>query len=341
MTEAHLEDFPRFVIAGRLDRDTILPISGPANIDVLGGNLAYAAVGLNLWGQTAGLLARVGNEFPLDWLKRFETLGFDLNGIKILSETIDHRRFLAHTDATTTHTQNPVQHFADRGLAYPPFLLDYTPKKPDADSRKTPSSQSIHISDIPKHFLEASAVHICPIDYVSHMILPSIFHQGQATTITLTSNPGYMSPSFWEEIPSLLSGLTAFITQENEIRQLFQGRQTDLWEMAGILGDHGPEFILIQTPSRVIYLYDQINQRRWIVPNYPGSVVDPTGAKDAFAGGFLAGYRKFYDPLEATLLGNISTSLVVEGSGVFYALNTMPGLPEARLKALRELVRAA
>ncbi len=31
MTEAHLEDFPRFVIAGRLDRDTILPISGPAN----------------------------------------------------------------------------------------------------------------------------------------------------------------------------------------------------------------------------------------------------------------------------------------------------------------------
>lgn len=341
MSDDSSGEFQRFVIAGCLNRDTILPISGSPSIDVLGGNLAYAAVGLNLWGQSAGLLARVGSNFPLDWLQPFESLGFDLNGIKIILESIDHRRFLAHSDGMKTHTQNPVQHFADRGLTYPPFLLDYTPKKPNISSRTIPSEQSIHISDIPKHFLEASAVHICPIDYVSHMILPSIFHQGQATTITLTSNPGYMSPSFWEEIPSLLSGLTAFITQENEIRQLFQGRQTDLWEMAGILGDHGPEFILIQTPSRVIYLYDRINQRRWIVPNYPGSVVDPTGAKDTFAGGFLAGYRQYYDPLEAALHGNISASLVVEGSGVFYALKAMPGLMDIRLTALRELVREA
>jgi sugar/nucleoside kinase (ribokinase family) len=219
--------------------------------------------------------------------------------------------------------------------------LDYTPKKPNISSRTIPSEQSIHISDIPKHFLEASAVHICPIDFVTHMILPSIFHQGQATTITLTSDPGYMSPSFWEEIPQLLSGLTAFITRETEIRTLFQGRLTDVWEMAGVLGGFGPEFILIQMPSMGIYLYDRVNERRWVVPNYPVRMVDPTGGRDAFAGGFLAGYRQYYDPLEAALHGNISASLVVEGSGVFYALKAMPGLMDIRLTALRELVREA
>jgi sugar/nucleoside kinase (ribokinase family) len=150
-----------------------------------------------------------------------------------------------------------------------------------------------------------------------------------------------MSPSFWEEIPQLLSGLTAFITRETEIRTLFQGRLTDVWEMAGVLGGFGPEFILIQMPSMGIYLYDRVNERRWVVPNYPVRMVDPTGGRDAFAGGFLAGYRQYYDPLEAALHGNISASLVVEGSGVFYALKAMPGLMDIRLTALRELVREA
>ena len=59
-------------------------------------------------------------------------------------------------------------------------------------------------------------------------------------------------------------------------------------------------------------------------------VVNPTGAGDAFCGGFLAGYRETYDPLEAALCGNISASLVVEGSGPFYALDVWPGLAEAR-----------
>jgi sugar/nucleoside kinase (ribokinase family) len=245
---------------------------------------------------------------------------------------------MAHRDEITTHTQNPVQHFADRELTFPQSLLGYTPEKPNLTSRTKPSEQSIYISDIPQHYLEASAVHICPIDLISHLILPSIFQGGQATTITLSPEPGVMSATFWEEMPQLLSGLTAFITAEEDVRRLFQGRQTDLWEMANSLGDYGPEYILILTKSRGVYLYDRLNNRRWIVPNYPSKVVDPTGARDAFAGGFLAGYRQDYDPLEAALLGNISASLVVEGNGVFYALNAMPGLKEARLKSLRELV---
>ena len=54
---------------------------------------------------------------------------------------------------------------------------------------------------------------------------------------------------------------------------------------------------------------------------------------------FLAGYRQTYDPVQAALYGNISASLVVEGVGPFYALDTLPGLPEARLEALRQSVR--
>jgi hypothetical protein len=332
------DDFQRFVIAGCLNRDTILPVSGPPQVDVLGGNLPYAAVGLNVWGQKSGLLAKKDQDFPMEWLDPFQEMGFDLGGIKTSPEPFDMRRFLAHEDDAKTHTQNPVQHFADRGLHFPMDLLGYNGEKAHPSSRTEPSDHAIKMSDIPVHFLEASAVHICPIDFISHMMLPSIFHQGQATTITLSPTPGYMSPSFWEEIPKLLSGITALIAQEQDVRGLFQGRQTDLWEMMGVLGDFGPEFIVVQTESWGNYLYDRIEYKRWIVPNYPVTVADPTGAEDAFAGGFLAGYRRDYDPLEAALKGSVSASLVVEGSGVFYATHAMPGLTDVRLEALRKLV---
>ena len=64
-----------------------------------------------------------------------------------------------------------------------------------------------------------------------------------------------------------------------------------------------------------------------------------TGAGDAFCGGFLAGYRRTYDPLLAALHGNISASLVLEGHGPFYALEALPGLAQARLEALHQSVR--
>ena len=333
------DDLLRFVMAGCLNRDFVFPISGLPQVDVFGGNLPYAAVGLNLWGGTAGFLTRVGEDYPIKWLDRFQLLGFDLSGVNVLPKPMDTRRFLAHIDSITTHYHNPVQHFAEHGLTYPPSMLGYQSNISQLSSRTTPSDQSIRISEIPGAYLEASAVHICPMDYLSHLILPSIFRQGRATTITLAPDPGYMDPSFWEEIPGLLSEITAFITPEPEIRALFQGRRTDLWDMAEILGGYGPEYILIQTLSQGYFLLDQASGKQWVVPYYQSNIADPTGARDAFAGGFLAGFREHYDPLEAALMGSVAASLVLEGSGVYYALDAMPGLKDARKRALKELIR--
>ncbi len=331
-------DYLRFVVAGRLNRDYVLPISGPPKVNQLGGNLTYAAVGLGLWGEAAGLAARVDGEFPLGWVDRFKSLGFDLSGIKVVNEPIDMRRFMAHADLTTTYLQNPVQYFADRGLPFPPELLGYRPNIAQS-SRTEPMPCSLQISDIPEHYLEASGVHICAIDYVSHVILPSVFRQGLATTITLSSDPGYMVPAFWEEIPPLISGITAFITTEQEIRMLFRGRETDVWQMTEALAGFGPEFVLVRTASWGYYLYDRVSHRRWEIPRYQSRAVDPTGADDAFAGGFLAGYRENYDPLEAAIKGSITASFVFEGSNPFYALDALPELKERRMNVLRGLVR--
>ena len=50
-----------------------------------------------------------------------------------------------------------------------------------------------------------------------------------------------------------------------------------------------------------------------MIPAYPVTIVDPTGAGDAFCGGVLAGYRNTYDPLQAAMYGNISSAMIMEG----------------------------
>jgi len=129
------------------------------------------------------------------------------------------------------------------------------------------------------------------------------------------------------------------LPSEEEITALFHGRSTDLWEMAETLAGYGCEIIVIKRGDRGQYLFDATTHSRWEIPAYPVQVIDPTGAGDAFCGGFLAGYRRTYDPLQAVLHGNISASLTIEGSGPFYALDALEGLAEARLDALAQSVR--
>jgi sugar/nucleoside kinase (ribokinase family) len=148
-----------------------------------------------------------------------------------------------------------------------------------------------------------------------------------------------MTPTYWGDVPALLTGLTAFLPSEDEMRSLFQSRTNDLWEMAEALSAYGCEIIVIKCGERGQLLYDAATRNRWEIPPYPARFSNPIGAGDAFCGGFLAGYRRTYDPLQAVMYGNISASLVVEGNLPTYALEALPGLQEARLEALRQLIR--
>jgi sugar/nucleoside kinase (ribokinase family) len=225
------------------------------------------------------------------------------------------------------------------GLPFPRALLGYHPLDHNLDSRTKLLPVSLRQGDIPPDFLDASAAHLCPLDYLTHNLLPAVLRQAEFTTVTLDPSPGYMNPTYWDDVASLITGLTAFLPSEEELRSLFQGRSEDLWEMAEALAAYGCEIVVIKGGESGQLLYDGANRSRWEIPAYASRIEDPTGAGDAFCGGFLAGYRQTYDPVQAALYGNISASLVVEGVGPFYALDTLPGLPEARLEALRQSVR--
>jgi sugar/nucleoside kinase (ribokinase family) len=329
---------PTYVIAGRLRRDYLLPAGGRPMLDVPGGSLLYAAAGLAVWDDALGLLARVGEDYPNKWLQGFEKRGWDTRGIRVLTEPLDLRFFQVSLDLQTVQQTNPVAHFARLGLTFPKALLGYQPPAEATDDRKTAAETSPRPVDLPADYLHARAIHLCPMDYMTHSRLLSLFRQASVTCLTLDPAAAYMMPAALEDVRTLLQGVTAFLPSEEELRSLFWGRTDDLWQMAEEVASWGCELVIVKRGGRGQLLVDTAG-KRWEIPAYPARLFDLTGAGDSFSGGFLAGYHKSYDPLRAVLLGSVSASLTVEGTGAFHALEALPGLAQARVESLAGIVR--
>jgi sugar/nucleoside kinase (ribokinase family) len=334
---------PTFVIAGKLNREYILPPPGLGHplLDSPGGNLLYAAGGLAVWDRKVGLVGRVGEDYPHQWLRDFEKRGFDTRGIRTVRtpQILDLRAFIAYTESNERSNSNAVSLFARRQLTFPKALLGY--QIPDS-SRKDPREPEIVSPvalDVPKEYRDVRHVHLCPFDFVSQSQMVNLFKGGSNQTVSLDPAPGYMSPGFWRDLRLVLQGVTIFQPSEEEIRALFWGETNDLWEMARKASEFGPQIIVIKRGTHGQMIYDVPGNHRYEIPAYPSRLADPTGIGDAYGGGFLAGFQKTNDPLMAGLHGSVSASLKLEGSGPFYPLDVMPGLAEARLYSLKDMAR--
>ena len=80
-------------------------------------------------------------------------------------------------------------------------------------------------------------------------LLPDV----ELPTVTVDPSPGYMNPDYWDHVPALLTGLTAFLPSEEELRSLFRGRSDDLWEMAEALAAYGCELVVIKRGLRGLW----------------------------------------------------------------------------------------
>lgn len=330
---------PNFVIAGKLTRDYLLPPQGNPILDSAGGNLLYATGGLAVWDSSIGLISRIGKDYPKAWLHDFEKRGFDIRGIETANEKIDLRNFIAYTDTQEKSQSSAVSHFARRELTFPKDLLGYQAPDDAIKDLRQIESTSPSALNVPKDYRDVKHVHICAFDFASQSQMVNLFKSASHQTVTLAPDSRYMIPRYWRELRLVLQGITAFLPSEEEMRALFWGETNDLWEMASQVAMYGPRFIVIKRGASGQYLYDALNKKRYEIPVYSSRVADPTGVGDAFCGGYLAGFAKTDDALQAVLYGNVSASLKIEGSGAFYPLEVMSGLAEARLFALKDMIR--
>ncbi len=116
----------------------------------------------------------------------------------------------------------------------------------------------------------------------------------------------------------LMTQLDFSVINEAEARMYTE--KSNLVDVAEGILDEGPDNVIIKRGEYGAVLYNE--NQRFIVPAYPiQNIVDPTGAGDSFAGGFM-GYiaaTAKHDPesyRQAVIAGSVIASFTVEGFGL-------------------------
>ena len=127
---------------------------------------------------------------------------------------------------------------------------------------------------------------------------------------------------------------TIFLINHEEADQLTGER--DLSSAGKKLASAGPEIVVIKRGAKGAYLIYENNE--FFIPVFPvQQVLDPTGAGDSFAGGFMGYLSQTNKPdiLEAVCVGSAMASFCVEGFGLDSLLKVTPSLLFSRVDFIK------
>jgi len=151
--------------------------------------------------------------------------------------------------------------------------------------------------------------------------------------------------NFWiegqrENLESTLKSVDLLIINETELQML--ANSVNLVKAVKAVTALGPEILVIKRGEHGSVLY--YDEDWFFVPGYPEEeVVDPTGAGDSFAGGFMGALAK-YDDLnlknlkKAMIYGSVMASYNITSFGPWRLAELSELLIENRFNAFRQLV---
>ncbi len=140
-------------------------------------------------------------------------------------------------------------------------------------------------------------------------------------------------------LSKLLAQLDVSVINEGEAKQLTG--KSNLVDVAKAIQDLGPRDVIIKRGEYGAVWFG--GDQRFIVPAYPvQNVVDPTGAGDSFAGGFMGyigatGETDAQAFRQAVIAGSVIASFTVEGFGLDRLANLSAGEIERRFEEFAEL----
>ena len=328
-----------FAFVGALRQDFLVTAEGRAYAGLPGGEPVYAAAGARVWCDSVGLIGRVGRAYPDALLRALEANGIGTACIRRTDDDIDPRRFLAYVEPDRPVASTPASHFLRAGVPLPKELIGFQPHEAEAVLGLPPAAAACRVSDLPRFDTPPRAAHLCPGAPPSQLLIPQRLRELGVPLITLDPSPEPFVRGDRNTARHLLAGLDAVLLGLDQAMALFRPEAPAPWEIAEALAEYGCRIVVLKAGAGGQWLFERASGGRWRIPAYPSAVQDRTGAGDAFCGGFLVGLDHTGDPVEAALRGSAAASLVVEGSGPFYALEALPGLAAARLEALRPGVR--
>ncbi len=166
-------------------------------------------------------------------------------------------------------------------------------------------------TDVPKEWLNASIVHLGPLNHELSSDIVDLFpHSLIGVTpqgwLRAWEDDGRIVPCEWHQAETVLDRADAVILSQEDVGGDWTllraiSRKTRLLVVTD--GRHGA----------VVYNAGEVTN----IPAYEVAEVDPTGAGDVFAAAFLSSLQEHGDPIEAARFGNCVASFVVENVGAY------------------------
>ncbi len=305
----------RLLIVGSVAFDDLGLPSGDFK-DVWGGSASYASLAASLFAPV-DLVAVVGQDFPEAHLTALRDRGVDVKGVERAAGK--SFRWAGKYDSTlgsrtTLDTQLNV-------------FADFKPKIPN-EARRSPFVMlgNIHPS------LQADVVDQVRLEGKPKLVVADTMN-------------------FWitgerAALDTLLKKIDVLVINDEEARQL--GDHHNVTRAAEAIRAMGPRILIVKRGEFGALLFDGTPEGTFFAPAYPlEDVLDPTGAGDTFAGGFL-GYLAHVDAIggaidgsalrRAIVAGSAMASFCVEGVGPARLLTLTGRELRTRLAAFRQLV---
>jgi sugar/nucleoside kinase (ribokinase family) len=294
------------LVVGSIALDSVITPFGETADDPGGSALFFSAAAALL--HPVKVVGVVGRDYPLGALKRLEARGVDLAGV----ETADGESFrwkgrysydLANRETLDTRLG---------------VFAGFQPK-------------------LPPSFRSCRYVFLGNIDPELQL---GVLDQVHEPKLVACDTMNYWIQSKRDVLLELLRHIDYLIINDSEAREL--SGDWNIYRAARWVLTHGPRGVVVKQGEHGALLMD--SERLFKVPAYPlEEVFDPTGAGDAFAGGFM-GHLARTDDLSpdnlrrAMVYGGAMGSFAVEEFGIRRFEVVTAGDVEARVRAFRDLV---
>ena len=273
---------------------------------VLGGSAVFFSAAASLFNpvQVVGV---VGDDYPLHELDFMVARGVDLSGI-------ERRKGESFFWAGRYHFDLDSRDTLETRLG---VFADFQPK-------------------IPESFRDARYVFLGNIDpALQHDVLDQV----EAPDVVACDTMNYWIEGSRDALLELLGRVRILMVNDAEVRQL--AKEPNLLKAARWVQDRGPEMVVVKKGEHGAILFAD----HWLffVPGFPlEEVFDPTGAGDAFAGGFV-GYLARAGSLtpqalrRAMVYGSVMGSYAVEQFSVRRLVDLPMADIERRVVQFREI----
>jgi sugar/nucleoside kinase (ribokinase family) len=251
----------------------------------LGGSAVHFGVSAGKFGPVR-LVGVVGDDFEDAHLRLLAERGVDTSGIEVAAGKTFRWACRYEADWNTRHT-------LDTQLG---VFEHFDPKLSESHKR----SEIVFLANA------EPAVQAKGLDQV------------ERPSFTMLDTMNYWIQHRREDLLGLLRRVDAIVLNDEEARML-TGEKNLIRAASGVLG-LGPRYVILKKGEHGAFIMGA--DVHFSLPAYPVvDVVDPTGAGDSFAGGFLghlASERQLAPPVlkQAMLYGTVTASFCVEGFGL-------------------------